>query len=135
MTEFGTRLRMLRLKNGILSKDMAALLTITPRNYQRYESGEVDPPTSKVMLLAEHFGVTADYLLGRSDYSYKIISTKTEQGNAYGISVFGPDGTNSVINNISQNLELTNIYRNTLELYSVSPVHAKEVILGLLEEL
>jgi hypothetical protein len=50
-----------------MSKTMAELLCITPRNYQRYESGEVDPPTSKTIFLADYFNVSLDYLVGRSD--------------------------------------------------------------------
>jgi transcriptional regulator with XRE-family HTH domain len=37
------------------------------RNYQRYEKGEVDPPSSKLVVLANYFGVSTDYLLGRTD--------------------------------------------------------------------
>ena len=50
-----------------MSKTMAELLNITPRNYQRYESGEVDPPTSKLIKLADYFDVSTDYLLGRTN--------------------------------------------------------------------
>ncbi len=46
---------------------MAELLNITPRNYQRYETGEVDPPTSKTIFLADYFDVSLDYLVGRTD--------------------------------------------------------------------
>ena len=46
---------------------MAEMLEITPRNYLRYEKGEVDPPTSKTMFLADFFGVSIDYLVGRTD--------------------------------------------------------------------
>ena len=50
-----------------MAKTMAELLRITPRNYQRYERGEVDPPTSKTVFLADFFKVSTDYLLGLSD--------------------------------------------------------------------
>lgn len=61
------KLRELRLDKNIMVKKMAELLNITPRNYQRYESGEVDPPTSKTAFLADYFGVSIDYLIGRTD--------------------------------------------------------------------
>ena len=67
MSVFGTRLKTLRLSKNIMSKSMAVYLNITPRNYQRYETGEVDPPTSKSIALADYFGVSLDYLVGRSD--------------------------------------------------------------------
>lgn len=69
MSDFSDRLRSLRLKKNILSKSMAELLDITPRNYQRYETGEIDPPTSKLIKLADYFDVSLDYLVGRSDKS------------------------------------------------------------------
>lgn len=67
MSAFPDRLRNLRQKKNIMSKTMAELLNITPRNYQRYESGEVDPPTSKLIKLADYFDVSTDYLLGRTN--------------------------------------------------------------------
>jgi len=67
MAVFAQRLRELRLDKKVMVKTMAELLNITPRNYQRYETGEVDPPTSKTILLAEYFNVSLDYLTGRSE--------------------------------------------------------------------
>ena len=61
------RLRELRLNKKIMVKQMAELLSLTPRNYQRYETGEVDPPTSKTIFIADYFNVSLDYLIGRSN--------------------------------------------------------------------
>jgi len=67
MSLYGSRLKSLRTSSNIMSKQVAELLKITPRNYQRYETGEVDPPTSKTIILADYFNVSLDYLVGRSD--------------------------------------------------------------------
>ena len=67
MSKLHNRIKELRQQNNIMSKTMAELLNITPRNYQRYENGEVDPPTSKTIFLADYFNVSIDYLVGRSD--------------------------------------------------------------------
>ncbi len=67
MSNTHNRIKELRIKNNIMSKTMAELLHITPRNYQRYETGEVDPPTSKSIILADYFDVSLDYLVGRTD--------------------------------------------------------------------
>lgn len=67
MSNLGMRLKQLRHSQNVMSKTMAELLQITPRNYQRYETGEVDPPTSKTIRLADYFDVSLDYLVGRSD--------------------------------------------------------------------
>ena len=69
MSIFGQRLRELRLNKKIMVKDMAKLLNITPRNYQRYENGKVDPPTSKTIFLANYFNVPTDYLLCTDELS------------------------------------------------------------------
>ena len=61
------RLKELRLQKGLTLSQMAALLGMVQRNYQRYETGEVDPPLSKVIALADYFDVPLDYLVGRSD--------------------------------------------------------------------
>ena len=65
MTSFGNRLRELRKEKGKLQKDIAALLGVTERHYREYEAGRVDAPLSNVMLLADYFNVSIDYLVGR----------------------------------------------------------------------
>lgn len=71
LSVFAERLRALRIERNLMSKTMAELLSITPRNYQRYETGDVDPPTSKTIFLADYFDVSLDYLVGRSDIQEK----------------------------------------------------------------
>lgn len=61
------RLKELRIKKGTMAKEIAEFLNITYRQYQRYENGTADPPTSKTALLADYFNVSIDYLVGRSD--------------------------------------------------------------------
>ena len=39
----------------------------TVSNYQKIEYGQINIPISSLMTLADYFGVTTDYLLGRSD--------------------------------------------------------------------
>lgn len=67
MSNYTNRLKELREKQNIMAKDIAALLQISYRNYQRYEKGEIDPPTSKTLLLAEFYNVSMDYLIGRTN--------------------------------------------------------------------
>ena len=64
---FSSRLRQLRLSKNVTAKAMSEYLNMVYRNYQRYEKGEVDPPLSKVIALADFFDVSLDYLVGRSD--------------------------------------------------------------------
>jgi transcriptional regulator with XRE-family HTH domain len=50
-----------------MAKTMADTLGISYRNYQRYERGEMDTPYSKLLILADFFNVSIDYLVGRTD--------------------------------------------------------------------
>ena len=61
------RLKELRLAKSMTLKAMADMLGMVQRNYQRYETGEVGPPLSKAIALADYFNVSLDYLVGRSD--------------------------------------------------------------------
>ena len=67
MDVLGERLKMLRKEKGMTQKAMAALLEVTERHYQSIEAGTVNIPSLTLLLLADHFGVSADYLLGRSE--------------------------------------------------------------------
>lgn len=40
---------------------------MTLRNYQRIDAGEIDVAASQLCELADYFGVSVDYLLGRTD--------------------------------------------------------------------
>ncbi len=60
------RLKLLRKEKGITQKQMAELLDCTEQHYQRMEYGTVNLPATTVIFLADYFGVTADYLLGRT---------------------------------------------------------------------
>ena len=67
LEKFSERLKELRERSGLTQIDMAALLQRSDRNYQRLEHGEINVPATTLMFLAGYFGVTTDYLLGRSD--------------------------------------------------------------------
>lgn len=61
------RLKEIRLQSGTTAKAAAEHLGILYRTYQKYENGEIDPPLSKAIALADLFDVSLDYLVGRSD--------------------------------------------------------------------
>lgn len=63
----GQRLSLLRQEKGLHQRDMAAQLDVTLRHYQRMEHGDVNLSATTLCALADYFGVTTDYLLGRSD--------------------------------------------------------------------
>lgn len=63
----GQRIKALRKERKLRQKDMGNLLDMTLRNYQRIEHGEINLPALTLCTLADFFGVTTDYLLGRSE--------------------------------------------------------------------
>ena len=67
MMIFSQRLRQLREEKKLKQSDMAELMGIKTRNYQRWEYGEIDAPGSSLIFLGDYFHVSADYLLGRTD--------------------------------------------------------------------
>ena len=50
-----------------MQKDVAAAIGIPLRTYQRYEYGEREPQISTLFKLADFYGVSLDYLTGRTD--------------------------------------------------------------------
>ncbi len=64
---FSLRLKALRKEKRAKQADMAELLGVTSSHYQKIEYGHVNISATSLMLLADYFGVTTDYLLGRSE--------------------------------------------------------------------
>ncbi len=67
MKMLGKRLQEQRRAKGATPGEMAEFLGVKLRAYQYYESGGRNPTLENLVLLADHFGVTTDYLLGRTD--------------------------------------------------------------------
>ena len=63
---FCERLRMLRKQARLTQQDVADELRIHRTTYTRYETGAVAPDQQGLVQLAELFGVTVDYMLGRA---------------------------------------------------------------------
>lgn len=66
MSEFGIRLKILRKEKKLKQHDMAVRFGLSDSGYQSYEQGKCYPEVSKLLLLADFFDVSIDYLLGRS---------------------------------------------------------------------
>lgn len=61
------RLRDLREDNDLKQRQLAEVLHVSQTTYSRYESGMIDIPSDVLIKLADFYGVSTDYLLGRSD--------------------------------------------------------------------
>ena len=67
MVKFAERLQTLRKEKGMTQREMAELMQMQLRSYQHYEGGDRRPDYEGLIALADYFGVSTDYLLGRSD--------------------------------------------------------------------
>ena len=68
MADLSERLVQLKTEKNLLQQDIAKDNNIPLRTYQRYERGESEPTSSTVAKLADYFGVSTDYLLGRVNH-------------------------------------------------------------------
>ena len=79
------RLQKLRMERGLTQAEAADLTGIDRVSYTRFERGIRVPPADKLVILADFFGVTTDYLLGRSDIRWPY--THAPDGMVIGIPV------------------------------------------------
>ena len=64
---FSERSKTTRKSLKIKQQEMADAAGITLRGYQYYEAAVQEPSMSNLCALAEHLGVSLDYLVGRTD--------------------------------------------------------------------
>ncbi|GIQ64894.1 hypothetical protein PACILC2_34620 [Paenibacillus cisolokensis] len=68
MATLGSRFKELREKAGKTQREMAEILNHkTTRQVQRIEADESTLDSKQIVMLADYFGVSTDYLLGRTD--------------------------------------------------------------------
>lgn len=61
------RLKELRKERSLRQEQAAVALDISMSSYCLYEQGKREPTASVLCRMADYYGVTTDYLLGRSD--------------------------------------------------------------------
>ncbi|MBS7398232.1 MAG: helix-turn-helix transcriptional regulator [Ruminiclostridium sp.] len=64
--EIKDRLQKCRKEKGISQKEAADILGISKRAYESYERGERDLSTLMLLKICTFYGVSSDYMLGRS---------------------------------------------------------------------
>ena len=67
MSLFHERIKLLRMEHSIMQKDLADILNVSPRAFRNYENAITEPTYDNLILLANYFNVSSDYLLGLSD--------------------------------------------------------------------
>ena len=65
---FHERLRLLRKEHGLKQEELAAALGFTQRKISYWEKAVTEPDLDALWKISDYFGVTVDYLIGKSDY-------------------------------------------------------------------
>lgn len=68
MATFGERLRELRIEAKKTQEDLAKTFNVSESAVGMYERNQRTPSQEMTKVIADHFDVTTDYLMGRSDY-------------------------------------------------------------------
>ena len=61
-------IKKIRVQKGFTQSEVASALGVSSVVYSRYETGKRQPSIDTLIQIADIFGVTVDYLLGRQDY-------------------------------------------------------------------
>ena len=64
----------IRMRKGLTQAVVASALGVSPVVYSRYETGARQPSIEALIQMADIFGVTVDYLLGRQDIADSTLS-------------------------------------------------------------
>ena len=78
MRSFGEILTSLREERGIYQKELAAILKVSVGTVSNYDNNIHFPDQDALLQLADYFGVTVDYLLGRTSYRYSLDTLNEE---------------------------------------------------------
>lgn len=72
MTKLPETLKRLRAQKGVYLKEVAPVLGVSAGALSNYEHGVHAPDLDTLKLLAGYYGVSVDYLLGRTDCPFPI---------------------------------------------------------------
>lgn len=64
-SELKSTIKRLRNEAGISQKQMASVVNLSQQAVAKWESGVAEPDTRALRVLADYFGVSVDYILGR----------------------------------------------------------------------
>lgn len=69
MIGLGEKLKQLRIDKGVTQKKIAEHIGVQCVSLQRFEYGTVKPSLDTLIALADFYGVSVDYLVGRTNKS------------------------------------------------------------------
>ena len=68
MTEFGRILKELRNEKELSQQALALEIKYSQQVISNWETGDAEPTASAIVAVAEYFGVSTDYLLGKKEF-------------------------------------------------------------------
>ena len=60
-------IKAIREDNDLTQKQMAELLNVSQNAYSQYETGKIEWTASSLIIIADYFNVSVDYLLDRTN--------------------------------------------------------------------
>lgn len=67
MAKFSERIKALRREHGMTQTALGEIIGVKPDSIYTYEKGLNYPEVRNLIILADYFDVSTDYLLGRTD--------------------------------------------------------------------
>jgi repressor LexA len=83
------RLKELRLERNKLQSDIGKILGVSDRAVGNYETGKRDMSPETIIILANYFNVSTDYLLGRTDIRNTVNNIDENEKQYYMCPVYG----------------------------------------------
>ena len=68
MVNIGKRIREIRLESGLSQQKFGAILSVSQDTVSLWEKGKSVPTTEFLILIAQKFSVSTDYILCLTDY-------------------------------------------------------------------
>lgn len=67
MKSYTELMKELREDNDLKQSEVAKIIGTTQQHYSKYETGEYETPIRVITALADHYNVSTDYILGRTE--------------------------------------------------------------------
>ncbi|AEI45229.1 helix-turn-helix domain-containing protein [Paenibacillus mucilaginosus] len=73
MIRIGDKIALLREKHGLTQEDLSRKLEISRASLSHYEKNRREPDYETIVRIADHFKVSMDYLMGRTEDPHSVL--------------------------------------------------------------
>lgn len=119
MATFGNILEELREDRNMTQKELSEVIYVTIGTISNYENDRYLPDVEKLIMLADYFNVTIDYLLGRVSYNLnpdtfeKTINSTTSIGSFLNDFIALSPNRQSIIHEIVNDMKMSMMFSNS----------------------